>query len=186
MQFADSGVHLKYRRLGFLSVFQVSRTNWIWLSASSIDPVTQWYIHSLSFSSYGYKVVQQCHGEQPAHRLHSCSWILQNPWNQYRRFLVFFKIRGTTLKVYTLFLHILSAEIHVDLILSVHGDEGGDAVYFISFFIGPHKRKYCVKYFKNLGSNPAVTYIDLEWLCWSFNDRIMPINFSKCLEKCVA
>lgn len=50
-----------------------------------------------------------------------------------------FKIRDTTLKVYTLVLYILTAETHVDLILSVHGDEGEDTVYFISFFIGPHK-----------------------------------------------
>lgn len=102
-------------------------------------------------------------------------------------FFIFFKIRDTTLKVYTLFL-ILTGEIHVDLILSVHGDEGDDTVYFISFFIGPHKSKYCVKCLKNLGSNPAVTYIgvDLEPLCWSFNDRTMPINFSKCPKNCDA
>lgn len=44
-----------------------------------------------------------------------------------------FKIRDQTLKVYTLLLHVLTAEIHVDLILSVHEDEADDTVYF--FFL---------------------------------------------------
>lgn len=182
-------MHLKCRRPGFLSVFQVSRTSWIWVFESNIDPTAQLYIHSFSSSSYGYKAVQQCHGEQPAHRLHSCSWILWNPWNKHRLIFFFFsEIRDKTLKVYVLFLHILTAKIHVYLILSVHGDEGDDTVYFISFFICPHKNKYCVKWLQTLRSSPAVTCIgaDLEPLCWSFNDRTMPINFSKRLGKCVA
>lgn len=45
----------------------------------------------------------------------------------------FFKTRDKILKVYTLLLHILTAEIHVDLILSVHGDEADDTAYF--FFL---------------------------------------------------
>lgn len=103
-------------------------------------------------------------------------------------FFFFPEIRDKTLKVYVLFLHILTAKIHVYLILSVHGDEGDDTVYFISFFICPHKNKYCVKWLQTLRSSPAVTCIgaDLEPLCWSFNDRTMPINFSKRLGKCVA
>lgn len=129
---------------GYISAFHVHRTSWIWVFVSNIDNITQLYMHSLSFSSYGYKIIQQCHGEPPEHRLISCSWILWNPWNKYR-IIFFLKIRDTSLKVYTLFLHILTAEIHVDLILSAQGDEGDDMVYFISFFIGPHKSKYCVK-----------------------------------------
>lgn len=56
------------------------------------------------------------------------------------------------------------------------------------FLIGSHKSKHCVKCLKNLGSDPVVTYIgaDLEPLYWSFNDRTVPINFSKCLKKYVA
>lgn len=38
---------------------------------------------------------------------------------------IFFKFRDTTLKVYTLFLHNFTTEIHVDLILSAHGGKRG-------------------------------------------------------------
>lgn len=95
----------------------------------------------------------------------------------------FVKIREAV-KVNTVFLHILTVEIHMDLILSVCGDEGDDTVYFTSFFIGLHKSKCCVKCLKMLGSSPAVTYIgvDLEQVCCSFTDRTMPINFCKWLK----
>lgn len=102
------------------------------LKLSFSDPITQPYVYSL----FSLIWLQSCTAMSWRTGNTQAPFLLMNPPMKPLKqiWFLFFKRRDTTLKVYTLFLHSFTTEIHVDLILSAHWDEGDDTVYFTSFF----------------------------------------------------